>query len=275
MTDLIYFLQSIPDVIWSGLIASVLTLSGVLISNWSNTSRLKLQLQHDADQKTTERTAALRRDVYLLAAEELTKANTYLGSLSQIDLAKTNAAEGMQGFFGAAAKLQLVAEPKTALLVNQLVADYAEVLLKVMASLLPLQSLRADIAICNDLYEQAQLEVKRILGEMAKFNESAQTNQAIFAALQRAFDFQQSQAQHYASERSEHWESFNKLNVEFVRCLIPEMQRLGELQVPVLVEIRRDLGLTGELDAFRAQMQANAKRMTNKLETLLNAIQNG
>ena len=118
MTDLICFLQSIPDVIWSGLIASVLTLSGVLISNWSNTSRLKLQLQHDADQKTTERTATLRRDVYLSAAEELTKANTYLGSLAQIDLAKTNPAEGMQGFFGAAAKLQLVAEPKTALLVK-------------------------------------------------------------------------------------------------------------------------------------------------------------
>lgn len=275
MTNLICFFQSIPDVIWSGLIASVLTLSGVLISNWSNTSRLKLQLRHDADQKTTERTATLRRDVYLSAVEQLTKANTYLGSLPQIDLTKTNAAEGMQGFFGAAAKFQLVAEPKTALLVNQLVADYAEVLLKVMTYLVPLQSLRADIAICNDLYDQAQLEVKRILSEMAKFNESAQTNQAIFAALQRAFDFQQGQSQQYTSERSGHWESFNKLNVEFVRGLIPEMQRLGELQIPVLIEIRRDLGLTGELDVFRTQMQANAKRMTNQLETLLNAIQNG
>ena len=275
MTSLICFLKSIPDVIWSGLIASVLTLSGVLISNWSNTSRLRLQLRHDSDQTATERTAALRRDVYLLATEELTKANSYLGSLPQIDLAKTNAAEGMQGFFAAAAKLQLVAEPKTALLMNQLVADYAELLLKILASLLPLQGLRADIAICNDLYEQAQVEVKRILAEMTKFNESAQTDGAIFKALQRAFDFQQSQSQLYASERSEHWDNFNKLNVKFCRSLIPEMQRLGEIQIPVLVEIRRDLGLTGELDAFRAQMQANAERMKNQLENLLNAIQNG
>ena len=275
MTSLVFFLKSIPDVIWSGLIASVLTLSGVLISNWSNTSRLRLQLRHDSDQTATERTAALRRDVYLLATEELTKANSYLGSLPQIDLAKTNAAEGMQGFFAAAAKLQLVAEPKTALLMNQLVADYAELLLKILASLLPLQGLRADIAICNDLYEQAQVEVKRILAEMTKFNESAQTDGAIFKALQRAFDFQQSQSQLYASERSEHWDNFNKLNVKFCRSLIPEMQRLGEIQIPVLVEIRRDLGLTGELDAFRAQMQANAERMKNQLENLLNAIQNG
>ena len=83
MTDLIYFVQTIPDVIWSGLIASVLTLGGVLISNRSNSSRLKLQLRHDAEQKTTERTASLRRDVYLEAAEQLTKANAYLGVASR------------------------------------------------------------------------------------------------------------------------------------------------------------------------------------------------
>lgn len=161
------------------------------------------------------------------------------------------------------------------MLINQLVADYAEVLIKLMASLLPLQNLRANIAICNDLYEEARLEVKRILGEMAKYNENAQTNQEIFAALQRAFDFHQSLAQHFASERSEYLATLNKLNVEFVKGLIPEIQRLGELQVPVLVEIRRDLGLMGELDAFREQMQVNAKRMTNQLEALLNAIKKG
>lgn len=155
---------------------------------------------------------------------------------------------------------------------NQLVADYAELLLKILASLLPLQGLRADIAICKDLYEQAQVEVKRVLAEMIKFNESAQTDRAILKALQRALDSQQSQLQLYASERSEHWDNFNKLNVKFCRSLIPEMQRLGEIQIPVLVEIRRDLRLTGELDAFRAQMQANAERMKNQLENLLNAI---
>lgn len=141
MTALINFIQSIPDVVWSAVIASILTLSGVLISNWSNTNRLKLQLRHDAAQKTTERTAALRRDVYLQAAEELTRANSYLASLPQADLTKTNAAEGLQGFFAAAAKLQLVAEPKTALLVDQIVAEYGELLLRVFAATIPLQCL--------------------------------------------------------------------------------------------------------------------------------------
>jgi len=118
MIDLIAFLKSIPDVIWSGLIASMLTLGGVLISNGSNTNRLKLQLQHDANEKTKERTATLRREVYLRAAEELVKANAHLATLPQLDLSKTNLGDGLQGFFSATARLQLIAEPKTALLVS-------------------------------------------------------------------------------------------------------------------------------------------------------------
>src|SRR5262245_49382082 len=117
VSTVVTFLSSIPDVVWSGVIASILTLSGVLVSNWSNTKRLLVQLKHDADENQKERVAGLRREVYLTAAEELTKASTYLGSLPQADLAKVNAAEGLQGFFVAATKLQLVAEPTTALLV--------------------------------------------------------------------------------------------------------------------------------------------------------------
>ncbi len=68
----------------------MVTVGGVLISNGSNTKRLKLQLQHDANEKTKERTAALRREVYLRAVEELVKANAHLATLPQLDLSKTN-----------------------------------------------------------------------------------------------------------------------------------------------------------------------------------------
>jgi hypothetical protein len=127
-------LQSIPNVVWSGLSAALLTLAGVLISNWSNTNRLKIQLNHDAQQKAIERIIGLRREVYLEVMEELTRANTHLASLPQLDFTKVNPADGFQGFLSTAAKLQLVAEPKTALLVNDLVADFGEIIVKSIAN---------------------------------------------------------------------------------------------------------------------------------------------
>lgn len=275
MTQLFDLLRSIPDVIWSGVIASLLTLAGVLVSNRSNTQRLLIQLQHDAAEKSKERTAALRREVYLRAVEELTKANSHLASLPQSDPTNTNLADGLQGFFAAAARLQLVAEPQTALLVNQLVAAYAELLVKLMARVAPLHQTKLDISISDGLYNKAQAEVTRVLAEMSKFNEAAQTNEVVFSALRRSFDGNQALATRHAEDLSASWEKFSHLNAEFARQLISDMQDMGESQIPVLVEIRRDLGLTTDLNAFREQMQANWKRMSGQLDTLLHALRHG
>jgi hypothetical protein len=273
MESFVALLISIPDVVWSGLIASVLTLSGVLVSNRSNTNRLRLQLQHDASEKSKERTAILRRDVYLHAAEEMTKANSHLASLSQADLTKTNAADGLQGFFAAAAKLQLVAEPSTALLVNRLVSTYGELLLRLMARLMPLQKAKIDISIHQDLHNKAQYEVTRVLAEMAKFNEAAKVDGAVFNALQRSFDGFQAQAAMLAAKVSTFRAQFEQLNIEFSKQLLTEMRLVGEAQIDVLIEIRRDLGFNSDIEAFRKQMEAQWHRMKSQLDTMLSALQ--
>ncbi len=273
MAALIDFLSSIPNVIWSGIIASAITLSGVLISNRSNTNRLRIQLQHDAAEKSKERTAILRREVYLLMAEELTKANSLLVSLPQSDLTKTNAADGLQGFFAAAAKLQLVAEPKTALLVNEIVASYSELLLRLLVRMIPLQKARTDISINDNLYNEAQAQVTRVLAEMVKFNEADQADIVVFNALQRSFDEYQDQAKKYATERSASWDEFNRNNIEFCKQLLIDMRGIGEQQIPILIEIRHDLGLTAEIDAFRQQMEVQWKRMMAQFDELLRALQ--
>lgn len=273
MSQLVDMLRSVPDVVWSGVIASVLTLSGVLISNWSNTTRLRIQLQHDSDQKAMERTAMLRREVYLKAVEELTKANSHLAGLPQADPTKTNLAEGLQGFFGAAAKLQLVAEPKTALLVNSLVASYSELLLRLLGRTMPLHEARSDISVHDTLYNQAQEQVTRVLGEMAKFNESAQANPQVFDALQRSLEGFQSRASKHATDRSLAWETFNRLNLEFSKQLLIDLREVSEQQIPALVEIRRDLGLITELEAYCQQMETQWIRMSSLFDALLKKLQ--
>ncbi|WP_446808333.1 hypothetical protein ACH50O_13615 [Methylomonas sp. 2BW1-5-20] len=263
----------LPDVVWSGIIASLLTLCGVLISNRSNTTRLRIQLKHDASEKAKERTASMRKEVYLEAVEELTKANSHLASLPQADLTKINAADGLQGFFAAASKLQLVAEPKTALLVNQLVGTYGELLLRLMERLVPLQKAKLAIAINDDLYNKAQFEVQRVLSEMARFNESAQSNEQVFGALERAFASYQAQTQNYAEARQDAWADFNNLNIQFCRQLFIDMRIVGQQQISVIIEIRRDLGLTAYLAEMREQMESQWERMSIQLDRMISALQ--
>jgi hypothetical protein len=198
--------------------------------------------------------------------EELTKADSHLASLPKKVPTKENLADGFQGFFGTAAKLQLVAEPKTALLVNQLIAAYGELMLRVMESAMPLHEIRREIAIHDDLYNETQAQIVRVLSEMAKCNEAAQVNSVVVGALQRSFEGFEVQASKIAANRSQAWDKFNRLNVELSRRIIGEMRAIGEQQISVLVAIRRDLGLTTDLETFREQMEKQWSRMSAQLE---------
>lgn len=268
-------LRSVPDVIWSGVIASVLTLSGVLISNRSNTSRLKIQLQHDANEKAKERTATLRREAYLRIAEELIKVNAHLAGIPQLDVTKTNLADGLQGFFSAAARVQLIAEPRTALLVNKLAAEYGELVFPLMAQLLPVSQAKTDRQIADDHYTKAQAEIKRILSEMVRLNESGMPAPEVFPALKRSLDFQTEQSRNYAEQRAEAWDRFNAATVIFQKFLLTQIRTLTPKQIPVMVEIRPDLGLNGELQELEAQLVEQMQRMEVHFDELIAKLSNG
>jgi len=267
--------MSVPDVIWSALIASLLTLGGVLVSNRSNTNRLKLQLQHDAGEKSKERISNLRREVYLRVAEELVKANTHLAGLPQLDLSKTNLGDGLQGLFSSAARLQLIAEPRTALLVSELVAEYGELTFNLMIHLIPVSNSRTDIQIADDMYSKAQAEVTRILAEMAKLNESGKPDLEVFEALSKSFKFHQDRTTTYADQRSAAWERFNHNNLLFQRFLLTSLRDIGGKQIPVMIEIRRDLGLTGDLAEIETHMKQQGLRIENQFDKLIAALGNG
>ncbi len=266
-------IQSVPDVIWSGIIASFLTLSGVLISNRSNTTRLNTQLTHNREEKIKERTLSLRREVYLKAAEELVKLNAYLASLPQQDIAKGNLGEGFVGFQTASARLQLVAEPQTTLLAMRLSGTYGELLLELTPRLMVLGEAKSDIQIADDLYTKANNEVQRILSAMTQQNESGKPGQQAFDALQRSFQFSQEQASQFAANRSAGWASFNRGNIAFMRHLFSRLREIAPQQMKLMVEIRRDLSLIGDLSKVEEEMQKQLDRMTEKLTQFLQSME--
>ena len=266
-------IATVPDVVWSGVIASVLTLSGVLLSNWSNTNRLKAQLKHDSDEKVRERLGTLRREVYLIAAEESVKANAYLSSLPQADFTKINPGLGMQNFFAAAAKIQLICESKTSVQVSELVSEYGVLLLKTMAKVLPIQSLQTQIAIRDEHYGKAQAEISRILAAMTQFNETAKSDATVFTALKSSVEFQQQQASKFASERQDLYKERNRLHLTFVKELFVDMKVIAERQMEVMVELRRELDAGGDIDTFRQRMNIQWRKMNTQLDVFLKELE--
>lgn len=267
------FLGKIPPVVWSGLGASALTVGGVLLANWDNTRRLRMQHAHDASESAKERLAVLRRDVYLTAAEEMTKATAHLASLPRLDPTKDDLSAGMQGFLRAANKVQVVCSPGTVSKVINLVGTYNELYLTLLMRAKPIHDLNAEYSYWDESYNEAQANATRILDQMQLFNESARTDNQVFNALQVSFDVTRSTAQQYARERESRTERKNALHLAFVQTLRAEIRRLMEAQLPVLAAIRGELELDEHSAQLLASMENQLARMNSKMDEFLGGLE--
>lgn len=267
--QLLVLLSKIPDVVWSGLLASVITLTGVMLSNWSNTKRLIQQLSHDSGEKEKDRKSALRRDVYLKAVEEMAKVGGYLGKIPQLDPAKTNIADGLTDFLAVSAKLQLIAHPETSSLAGELTTRYGEIFMSLLGKAMPVQDLNTEIKISSDLYDRNQAEVTRVLAEMTQLNESGQPNFARFTTLQRSFESSQALANQFAEKRQEAFQQQGIAMREYRVALMEEMRTVGSLQVQLAAAIRNELNLTTDIAEYEARLQANWERMDKKIKELV------
>jgi hypothetical protein len=268
-------ITKIPIAFWSAIIASILTLSGVLLSNYSNTKRLKLQLNHDSSQKQIDRTTVLRKEIYLKAVEELNNANNHLASLPQKDPSKENIADGLNGFFSTAAKLQLISEPETTILVNQLVSDYSHLMIRLISAVQPLYKIKIDITTNDTLYNQNLEQQYRVLTELTHLNESGARDDNKFKSLEKSHNFFTQQTNKYAKLREESWSSFNQKNIEFTKTLLTELKVISSKQIPVLIAIRSDLGLKTQIDELESQMMKNQEKTAALLDEFFQNIATG
>ena len=265
-------LNSIPIIIWSVAVGSLITLGGVLISDRNHTKRLKIQLAHDSELRAIERKATMRREVYLKAAEELVRANNYLGSLAQLDLTKTNIGDGLQNFFASFAKLGLVAEEETGKAINELVIAYSDVLFKLMIKVMPISEQKNQITIINKHYDEAQVEIKRLLAEMRHQNESVAQDEQVFNTLDASFKFQQKIAKDLTDERNECWNKVNEYTKKFALQLMDEMKVITDLQVPVMVGIRKELDIDTNIESYKELINSSTERVKEQLDNFLASL---
>ncbi len=275
--ELMSYLARVPAVVWASIggasLAILGSLSGTRISNRGYADRLRTQLDHDAKQKDLDRTLSLRREIYMRAAEEIVKVHGYLGSLSQLDFSKPESLSGLNGFQAEAAKLQLVAEPNTAILINDLSMAYAELQLRLFADLLPLQVAAQDLALVDESLKREHAEHDRVLSEISRVTESGQPNAAMSGALNSALQASQQRTDNYLSERQVLHHRVQALRFSFFGSLVAEMKKFGPLHISVLLALRRDLGFGSDhLEDLTHQMERGWKRAITLLDSVVSSL---
>lgn len=254
-SEIIGVIKLVPDVIWSAIVASGITFLGVMLSNKSNTNRLVLQLNHDADEKSKEKISNLRREVYLKAVEDIEITNIHIGNLVARNLTNLNLTSELQAITASIAKLKLVAEPKTSILAGELGVEFGVLFLKLLPRLAIVQDAKTDIEINSTSYDSSFAEASRIQRDMQKFNEEGGQDWVVYQTLKSSYEFHFGQSQEYAAARARAYEVHGEKLREFNTMLFPEMKELHKMQLKVTVAIRKDLGIACDVADLQRQLE--------------------
>jgi hypothetical protein len=261
----------VSDVIWSGAIGSALTLLGVGVSNWSNTSRLKRQIKHDAQEKVRQRKADIRKSIYLEVAEEYVKANAHLGGMSELKLG-INGALGLQNFNGAAAKALLICDASSLKLISDLQLKHSIFSMRCVAKAQPARNLQSEVEIHQNAYDGAQVEIKRILSAMVTLNENANGDQAAMARLNRSMEIQQAMAAQSNENKIAVLSRIVTAHVDYLRFTVAGLTEVNDQSTTALIAMRRELEIDENSKAVERILLERNQLLKNSLTEVLGEV---
>lgn len=263
---------SFPTVIWSGILASVITLAGVILSNRSSLERLREQLRHDAREKHRDRVSELRKVVYLELTTQMMRANGHLGSLAGKDPTSGDFGEPLQSAISELAKAQLIGTRETSAIAGELATTYGEVLMRLIMAAKPLHETKTDIKIASEMYDQQYAQAMRVLGEITSENESGTPDPTRMAALNLSFDRYRAHYTKYSEERNAAWDSYNAQQRGFATTVLEEIKRIAPLTSRLTLAIRSEIGLDTDFSELKRRLDESQVRATAAIDELLEKL---
>jgi hypothetical protein len=271
--DITCFLSKVPDVVWAAVIASLLTLGGVWLTNRGNNKRLLDQLQHDAAERARERQMSLRREVYLKAAEAISKAYTILMGLPQADLQSTAWKADVNAISESLMKVHVVGTDDTVASITRFSSEFSKALIELSEKRLPLDQLKARIDTLSNLMNGSAQERDRYIAMMKEFNLMGLTDQRLWDTIQHNYEFENKRNQEYADEHAKILQQHGVLLMNLMKDGYQKVIEIGHVLVPALCAVRNEMDIPIDANRYRQLMEETRAEMEGALNHFIDNIQ--
>lgn len=265
-------LARVPDGAWGFMAGAVVTITTTIIGNRHSRKQQKTQLDHATSEGQKQRLVEMRKNVYLPAAEELVKANTFIGSLTSVDLTKVDIGEKLSGFFAAMIKLQIVGAPETARAANNLASSYGEVLHECLVTAVPIRNAVTELEAWDIQYNANLSEVERLGAAMKQYNESGANEPEKFHTLDQSSQWHQNELATIEEKRIALRADRLELTSAFARRIPDHITTLLTEHSKLLVRIRAELDVDGSSAFLEDMLKAQQARIAASTERTINAI---
>lgn len=197
-----------------------------------------------------EREKTIKKEVYMEAAEALTKAQNMVANFSNLNFSEEVITAGFSSEAGKIAKVQIVGSGETVKAVTTIMSAIGEATLKLMLSRSPLMQRKNLIEINEKQRDKSQAEVERYISIMKNLNLQGNSDQGLWDTVNRSIDYENGQIDLYDKEIDSLWEVQNSEHLEYVRKCMDTFFEISSLLPDAVLSVRKELDLEISPDEY-------------------------
>lgn len=262
-------LDAIPATFWGVVVGSFFSIAGVAITNRAGDKRLRAQFDHERESKTKDREMALRKEVFLSAAEAVAAGMSSIGRFANFDIPNDQVIQPYIEKVPAISKVHVIARTETILLLIQFTSRLGTLYLELFARRHELMDEGNAIARVDNQVAQFGKERDRILEMIKQHNIEGVVDQRRWTVLQDNFKFEQKRINDGLAHRAQLAAALQPKHLEFMRQCLSQTEQLGGMLIPILTAIRRELELPIDESAYRQAMVASYAQQQQAIDVFI------
>jgi hypothetical protein len=274
-TQFLDFLIKIPDAVWAAVIASLLTLGGVLFTNRGSYKRLLKQLEHDSLQKDRERNMGIRRQVYLDAAEAITEMHNIINKMCNLSISDADISMTVSKSSAIVSKVYVICSSETINSISKLMSAFTCRYLEILSERIPLIRRQLDIDIQNELILKSSKDRDQLLEIMKNLRIQGVKDARLEETIKNNFDFQQDQISKLIQKQKDLIE-INRLEQGklAIKCF-QASKEISEYFPSAINSVRKEMDIPFDEEAYRNVISKQWEESEKSLKDFYNKIVKG
>lgn len=249
--DVLTLIEDIPATFWGVLFGAFFSILGVWLNNRASETRLENQFKHERLVKSTERELALKKDIYLDAAEAVSAAISSLLNFGNLDTSNEKVMESYLQKSPVLAKVHVVGTMQTVASLANLLDEYRKQSLDLWVVRHQLNAQKSAIANIDKRVAKFQKEVDISLELIKQFNISGAGDQQKWDRLQKNVDFEMERTTDGLEKRGELARNLAVEHAAFIGTCARASIAVSKHVVPLVKAIRHELELPLDSDGYQ------------------------
>lgn len=246
-----HYLDVIPASFWGVVVGSFFSIAAVALTNRASDKRLRAQFEQERRSKTIDREMALRKEVFLSAAEAIAAGMNSIGRFANLDIPNDQVTQPYIEKAQAISKVHVIARTETIIPLVQFVSRLGALYLELSAKRNEMMNEKQAIALVDNQIAQFGKERDRILESIKQYNIEGVADPRRWKVLQENFEFEQERISRDLERRANLVAALQPKHLEFIRQCVSQTEQLSKMLVPVLVAVRCELELPLDETAYR------------------------